>query len=132
MNYGHSFSSSVACSSFRQVFVSWRTLSFTGMFALRPVVFEDAPFPVHLVDDRSAVATSFSFDTWSFCFVCLPLDGGPSMIADIVSYNTPVNPILYECATINFQLALLVDIIDLFLYNHGVRKYLTGLCLPRC
>ena len=31
-----------------------------------------------------------------------------------------------------FQLALLVDIIDLFLYNREVRKYLTGLCLPRC
>ena len=65
-------------------------------------------------------------------FCVFTVGWGPSMIADIVSYNTPVNPILYECATINFQLALLGDIIDLFLYNHEVRKYLTGLCLPRC
>jgi hypothetical protein len=38
-------------------------------------------------------------------FCVFTVGWGPSMIADIVSYHTPVNPILY--------------------------KYLTGLCLPR-
>jgi hypothetical protein len=42
-----------------------------------------------------------------------------------------VNPILLACLTIWCQLALLCDIIDLYLYNHELRKYLTTIVL-RC
>ena len=59
------------------------------------------------------------------------LGWGPSMIVDIVIYHSGGSGLVYDCVTVNFQLALLVDIIDLFLYNREVRKYLTGLCLPR-
>ena len=41
------------------------------------------------------------------------------------------NPVLVACFTIWCQLALLCDIIDLYLYNHEVRNYLKAL-VSRC
>ncbi|UJR21717.1 hypothetical protein I4U23_024794 [Adineta vaga] len=40
-----------------------------------------------------------------------------------------INPVLLSCLTIWCQLALLCDIIDLFLYNHQLRKYLRTIFL---
>ena len=60
---------------------------------------------------------------------CLFMCGwGPTVIVDVVIYKTGGGELAFDCATINFQLALLLDIVDLFLYNHAVRKYVTGFC----
>ena len=53
------------------------------------------------------------------------------IIAD-VCYSTAVNRFLSLASHLSFQLVLLADIIDLFLYNHEVRKYLIQFCLFRC
>ena len=52
----------------------------------------------------------------------------PVLLLRIVSYYKPVS-FSVECGFgLWVQVALLLDMIDLFLYNHGVRKYLTSLC----
>ena len=49
----------------------------------------------------------------------------PVLLLRIVSYYKPVS-FSVECGFgLWVQVALLLDMIDLFLYNHGVRKYLT-------
>ena len=52
----------------------------------------------------------------------------PIAILRIVRYYTSMDYRVPRLVAIWGQIALLVDMIDLFLYNHGVRKYLTGLC----
>ncbi|CAF1211506.1 unnamed protein product [Adineta steineri] len=45
-----------------------------------------------------------------------------------------IHPILLACFTIWCELALLCDIIDLYLYNHELRKYLQTIfsrCMPK-
>ena len=56
----------------------------------------------------------------------------PWVSMSIARYYTTVPIILDYSSMVSFQLALLVDIIDLFLYNHEVRKYLVQLCLSCC
>jgi hypothetical protein len=52
----------------------------------------------------------------------------PMLILRIVSYYNKVS-FRVECGFgLWAQVALLIDMIDLYLYNHGVRKYLIGLC----
>jgi hypothetical protein len=50
----------------------------------------------------------------------------------IVLYYIVVTPLIAYAVYIWFQLALMLEMIDLFLYNHQVRKYLTKLCLASC
>ena len=50
----------------------------------------------------------------------------------IVLYYIAVTPLITYMIYIWFQLALMFEMIDLFLYNHQVRKYLTHLCLTFC
>ena len=47
----------------------------------------------------------------------------------IIEYFTSVPDLLYNIGFVCFLIAVLLDIIDLFLYNHEVRKYLIGLFL---
>ena len=56
----------------------------------------------------------------------------PWLILYIVEYYTTISVLLDTISFVSNQLALLLDVIDLFLYNHEVRKYLIGLCLPGC
>ena len=56
----------------------------------------------------------------------------PWLIIEIVQYFTAVSNIPIYISNVIFQLALLADIVDLFLYNHEVRRYLTELCLRCC
>ena len=65
-------------------------------------------------------------------FLVFILGWTPSVMLYIVEYFTSVSSALDAIFFVMFQLALLADIIDLFLYNHEVRKYLIGLCLPCC
>ena len=52
----------------------------------------------------------------------------PLSIISIVTTYTSVSPLVNEIAVLWYELALLVNMIDLFLYNHEVRKYLAGFC----
>ena len=52
----------------------------------------------------------------------------PSLILRIVRYYALINFRFARAFAIWAQVALLLDMIDLFLYNHGVRKYLIALC----
>ena len=65
-------------------------------------------------------------------FLVFILGWTPSVIVNIAEYYTAVSNLLYDVSFLSFQLALLVVIIDLFLYNHEVRKYLIGLPLCFC
>ncbi|CAF2851509.1 unnamed protein product [Rotaria sp. Silwood2] len=56
----------------------------------------------------------------------------PTSILPIVNHFTYVNILLYGVSTIWCELALLINIIDLYLYNHKVRKYLKSICLQCC
>ena len=56
----------------------------------------------------------------------------PWIIIYIVGYHSHVDFRVRRVFDVTFQLALLLNIIDLFLYNHKVRKYLTGVCLRLC
>ena len=57
----------------------------------------------------------------------------PWLIVYIVEYYTTISVLLDTIPFVSNQSALLLDVIDLFLYNHEVRKYLIGLCrLPCC
>ena len=56
----------------------------------------------------------------------------PWLIIEIVECFSDVSDLATYISCISFQLALLVDIVDLFLYNHEVRRYLIGLCLSCC
>ena len=62
-------------------------------------------------------------------FIC---GWAPWLIVYIVEYFTSISDLLDAISFVSNQLALLLDVIDLFLYNHAVRKYLIGLCLPCC
>ena len=62
-------------------------------------------------------------------FVIFIIGWIPTIAIYIVEYYMPVDTLVNSIFDTSFQLALLVVIIDLFLYNHKVRKYLTGLCL---
>ena len=63
---------------------------------------------------------------------CVSVGGqAPAAIISIVMTYTSVNPFLSEIAVIWYVVALLVNMIDLFLYNHEVRRYLAGFCF-RC
>jgi hypothetical protein len=56
---------------------------------------------------------------------CIFVGGwAPIYILSIFFYYMPVNAIVDLCVTIWCELALLFDIIDLFLYNHELRMYL--------
>jgi len=55
----------------------------------------------------------------------------PVYIIPVIEYYTPVNSIASSSSTIWCELSVLFDIIDLFLYNHELRKYLKDICL-RC
>ena len=52
----------------------------------------------------------------------------PISLLRIVSYYRPVSFRVEYAFGVWAQAALVVCMIDLFLYNHGVRKYLIGLC----
>lgn len=52
----------------------------------------------------------------------------PTFSMPIITYYTPINNIIFSSISIWCQLALLINIIDLFLYNHEVRKYLKEFC----
>ena len=56
----------------------------------------------------------------------------PAVIGYIVGYYTLIPRLLLRIVHLNFQLALLADMVDLLLYNHEVRRYLIGLCLSCC
>jgi hypothetical protein len=50
-------------------------------------------------------------------------------IIPIIEYEVPFNTIVVSSFTIWCESALLFDMIDLFLYNHKLRKYLKDICL---
>ena len=56
----------------------------------------------------------------------------PSFLIPIVEKYTPVHSIVSSSLNLWSELAVLINMIDLFLYNHEVRRYLTGLRLPCC
>ena len=56
----------------------------------------------------------------------------PWVILEIVGRYTSVNRFLSLASYFSFQLVLLLDVIDLFLYNHEVRKCLTDFCTSCC
>jgi hypothetical protein len=55
----------------------------------------------------------------------------PTFIIPILRYYTSIDIIINSSVIVWCELALLIDMIDLFLYNHEVRKYLKDICL-RC
>jgi len=55
----------------------------------------------------------------------------PTFIIPILRYYTSIDTIIISSSVVWCELALLIDMIDLFLYNHEVRKYLKDICL-RC
>jgi hypothetical protein len=55
----------------------------------------------------------------------------PTFILPIVNYYTPVNPIVSSCCTIWCEIAVLFDVMDLFWFNHELRKYFKEVC-QRC
>ncbi|CAF1541032.1 unnamed protein product [Rotaria sp. Silwood1] len=55
----------------------------------------------------------------------------PTCILPIMNYFIYINYLSYAISTIWCELALLINIIDLFLYNYKIRKYLRSICL-RC
>ena len=52
----------------------------------------------------------------------------PTSIVRIVRYYASIDIRVARPISMWGQVALVVCMIDLFLYNHGVRKYLIGLC----
>ena len=56
----------------------------------------------------------------------------PIFLLPIIDYYTPVSGIINGCLVIWCELALLINVIDLFLYNHEVRRYINGFCLKCC
>ena len=56
----------------------------------------------------------------------------PLIVISIVEYYMQIVTLLISIFEVIFQLALLLGIIDLFLYNHKVRKYLIGRCTSCC
>lgn len=52
----------------------------------------------------------------------------PTFIIPIIDYYTPVDPIIDSSLSMLCELSLLFNTIDLFLYNHEIRKYLKDLC----
>ena len=55
----------------------------------------------------------------------------PVHLNSIVSMYTPVSQTVVHILSIWYILSLLFNMIDLFLYNHEVRRHLAGLCF-RC
>ncbi|CAF1432701.1 unnamed protein product [Adineta steineri] len=53
----------------------------------------------------------------------------PVFIIPIISHYIPIRPIVSSSITVICEVALLIDIIDLFLYNHELTKYLKYLCV---
>ncbi|CAF0937562.1 unnamed protein product [Rotaria sordida] len=53
----------------------------------------------------------------------------PIYILPIINHFTYINLLAYGISTIWCELALLINILDLFLYNHKLRKYLKSICL---
>ena len=62
-------------------------------------------------------------------FAIFAIGWAPGIIIYIVEYYRQVNELVVRIFDVIFKLALLIDVMDLFVYNHKVRKYLTGLCL---
>jgi hypothetical protein len=63
---------------------------------------------------------------------CIFIGGwSPTFLVPIIASYMSVNMIVVSSFTILCELGLLLDMIDLFLYNHEVRKYLKSTCL-RC
>jgi hypothetical protein len=52
----------------------------------------------------------------------------PVYIIPIISDYIPVKKTISEIFTVWCELALLLDMIDLFLYNHELRNYLEDIC----
>ena len=65
-------------------------------------------------------------------FVIIIIGWVPGIIIYIVEYYRGVDSLVNHAFEASFRLALLANIIDLFLYNHKVRKYLTDRCLLAC
>ena len=65
-------------------------------------------------------------------FAVFVLGWAPWMTGYVVGYYVRVATLVTFLMNIWFQLALMFEMIDLFLYNHEVRKYLTGLLLLPC
>ena len=63
-------------------------------------------------------------------FVIFVIGWSPRILSNMSEYFRPVDTLVSRILEVIFQLASLVDITDLFLYNHKVRKYLIGLFLP--
>ena len=60
---------------------------------------------------------------------CVSVTGqAPISITRIIATYTVVNPLIGTILSVWLILSLLFNVIDLFLYNHEVRKYLTGFC----
>jgi hypothetical protein len=60
---------------------------------------------------------------------CIFVGGwAPTFILLIIECYMPVNGIVASCLTVLCELALLFDIIVLFLYNRELRKYLKNTC----
>ena len=58
---------------------------------------------------------------------CVSVGGQtPFIITNVVHTYTPVSPVLLQVTAVWYQLGLLFTTIDLFLYNHEVRKYVAG------
>ena len=55
----------------------------------------------------------------------------PLSIIGIIATYTAVNPLIGTILSVWLILSLLFNMIDLFLYNHEVRKYVAGFCC-RC
>ena len=65
-------------------------------------------------------------------FTVFVLGWAPWVVVYVVSYYLEVAALPTYVTFVWFQLALLLQVADLFLYNHKIRKYLTGLLLPSC
>ncbi|UJR21693.1 hypothetical protein I4U23_024770 [Adineta vaga] len=59
---------------------------------------------------------------------CIFVGGwAPVFIIPIIEHYTPVDQVINSISTILCELASLIDIVDLFLYNHQLRKYFKDL-----
>ena len=65
-------------------------------------------------------------------FAVFVLGWAPWVALNIALFYVVGTPIIAHVIYIWCQLAFMFEMIDLFLYNHEVRKYLISLCRQRC
>ena len=63
---------------------------------------------------------------------CITLGGwAPVPVYQVIAHYRGFNRSIFQTLSVWYQLALLVNIADLFLYNHELRRYMSDLC-QRC